>query len=145
MSIVDSWKAFKTHHKDGGHVPSATEFPCATACDMIQEAEKCNQIEVVLPSPSVVSNKESTTSSVSCTPCREHTMVTLDKKKKVRFVSCSRVNLIERKVTMICKQCNKGFCRAASGRECWSHHVAMNGLPTCPKKGTTRLIPSEVV
>lgn len=51
---------------------------------------------------------------------------------------------MQRKVIMICKECEKEFCRSTSGRECWFHHVAMNGVPTCPKKGTKRLRPSNI-
>ena len=144
MNLTDSWKAFKRHHKDGGFIPSATEFSDITAYDMIQEAKILKGSENNTPSEVSVANEESTTSSLSCVPCDEHTMVILDNKRQVRCVWCSRVNLIQRKVTMICKQCDVGFCRATSGRECWSHHVAMNGLPLRPKKGTTRLRPSEV-
>ena len=112
---------------------------------MIQEAETWKGTESDAPDVVDVTNEMSTTSSLSCVPCGEHTMVILDNKRQVRCVWCSRVNLMQRKVTMICKQCDKGFCRATSGRECWSHHVAMNGLPSSPKKGTKRLRPGEVV
>ena len=108
-NLTDSWKQFKRHRKDGGQVRSATEFADITAHDIVQEAEECNAIEGRLPRASVVSNEESTMSSVSCTPCREVTMLTLDKKKQVRYVWCSRVNVIERKVTMSCKNVTKDF------------------------------------
>ena len=144
MNLTDSWKAFKRHHKDGGCIPSATEFLDITAYDMIKEAARLKGSESNTPSEVNMANEESTTSSLSCVPCSEHTMVVLESKRQVRCVWCSRVNLIQRKVTMICKQCDKGFCRATSGRECWSHHVAMNGLPPNPKKGTIRMRPSEV-
>ena len=145
MNLTDSLKAFERHNKDGGRVPSATEFADITAYDMIQEAETWKGTESDAPDVVDVTNEMSTTSSLSCVPCGEHTMVILDNKRQVRCVWCSRVNLMQRKVTMICKQCDKGFCRATSGRECWSHHVAMNGLPSSPKKGTKRLRPGEVV
>lgn len=34
--------------------------------------------------------------------------------------------------------------RAIGGGECWSHHVAMNGLPASPKKVTERIRPCEI-
>ena len=107
--LTDSWKDFNRYHKDGGHYPSAIAFSGITEYDIIQEADKWNQIEVNLPSEAVASNKESTTSSVSCVPCRKHAIVTLDRKRQVRCVWCSRVNFIELKVTMIFKNMTKDF------------------------------------
>ena len=36
---------------------------------------------------------------------------------------------------MKCLECGYGFCRGGS---CWSHHVAMGGIPQAPKKGTKK-------
>lgn len=40
MNLTDSWKVIKWHHKDGGHVLSATEFLDITVYDVIRKAEK---------------------------------------------------------------------------------------------------------
>ena len=45
---------------------------------------------------------------------------------------------------MKCKECGVGFCRTSTGRDCWSHHVAMNGIPESPEKGTKRRLCREV-
>lgn len=46
---------------------------------------------------------------------------------------------------MIREECGKGFCRSTSERECWFHHVTINGVAISPKKGTKRLRYSDVV
>ena len=45
---------------------------------------------------------------------------------------------------MKCLECGVGFCRNSVGRDCWSHHVAMNGIPEAPKKGVKRRLCREV-
>lgn len=45
---------------------------------------------------------------------------------------------------MMCKECRVCFCRTGSGRDCWSHHVAMNGIPEAPQKGVKRRLRREV-
>ena len=73
-----------------------------------------------------------------------HTRLILPRNKQVRCIWCSRVHLVESKVTMKCKECGVGFCRSSTGRDCWSHHVAMNGIPESPEKGTKRRLCREV-
>ena len=58
-----------------------------------------------------------------------HTKEYMNKQKQVRCIWCIRVNLIERKTTMKCIECNRGFCRK---RDCWSHYVAYRGVPNQP-------------
>ena len=44
-NLTDFWKRFKRHHKEGGYVPSATEFAEITAYEMIKEANILMAIE----------------------------------------------------------------------------------------------------
>jgi len=39
---------------------------------------------------------------------------------------------------MKCEECGYGFCRNNSGRDYWSHHVALGGIPQAPKRRTKR-------
>ncbi len=67
-----------------------------------------------------------------------HTKIYL-KNKQVRCIWCSRVNLVDNKTTrMMCQECGKGFCRDCSGLSCWSHHVALGGVPATPARGTKK-------
>ena len=81
MNLTYSWKAIKRHHKDGGRIPSATEFADITAYDMIQDAETQKGTESNTPSVVDVTNEETSASSLSCVPCGEHTMVVLENKR----------------------------------------------------------------
>ena len=39
----------------------------------------------------------------------------------------------------MCQECGKGFCRDKNnGLSCWSHHVALGGIPKPPKYGTRK-------
>ena len=61
----------------------------------------------------------------SYTGDKQHTKIVLKGGKQLRCMWCSRVNLIERKTTLICQECCKGFCRDKNnGLSCWSHHIA---------------------
>ena len=42
------------------------------------------------------------------------------------------------------KKCGVGFCKTDSGRDCWFHHVAINGIPEAPRKGQKRRLCKEV-
>ena len=55
---------------------------------------------------------------------RSHTREYL-KKGQLRCIWCSRVNLVEKKTTMKCIECGKGFCRDGSENHCWSFHVGL--------------------
>lgn len=89
MNLTDSWKAFKRHHKEGGCVPSATEFADITAYETINEAKRLKTIE---SDESPVNNLVVTAhceDSVSClsNPVQYNslpTMVLLQGKKQVR-------------------------------------------------------------
>ena len=56
------------------------------------------------------------------------------KRRKAISMGGSHVNLMERKTTLRCLECKKGFCR----NHCWSHHVAHGGIPVAPKYGTKK-------
>ena len=150
MDITSSWKSFKRYHREGCDIPSSTEFSHITAYEMIKEVDRIKAIEDDVPNRArvvdIAPSKESITLSLSFPfPSHvKHTMVLLEGKKQVRCVWCSKVNLVQQKVSMICKECTKGFFRATSGRECWSHHVAINELPKNLKKGTKQMQPSEM-
>ena len=47
-------------------------------------------------------------------------------------------------MTMKWKKCGVGFCKTDSGRDCWFHHVAINGIPEAPRKGQKRRLCKEV-
>ena len=66
----------------------------------------------------------------------QHTQNWLKNGKQVRCVWCSRINFTVRKTTLLCIECNKGFCRDTSGRSCWLHHVAHGGYPVTPARGS---------
>ena len=52
---------------------------------------------------------------------------------------CSRANLLERKTSLICQECGKGFCRDERNRlSCWSHYIALGGVPKALKDGTRK-------
>ena len=73
-----------------------------------------------------------------------HTKIFLDAKHQLRCIWCSRVNLIERKTTLKCGECGKGFCRDSSGSNCWSNHVCFGGVPACPKRGTHKRLVRDI-
>ena len=79
--------------------------------------------------------EESSISSLTVALKSEHSQIWMKGGRQVRCVWCSRVNFAVRKTTLICKECNKGFCRDSSGKSCWLHHVALGGCPQAPEKG----------
>ena len=113
MNITDSWKVFKRHHREGGSIPSLTEFEDITVYDMIKEVERLNaaeenetdRVRAVDTAPS----EERTTLFLSSpiSSHGKHTMVLLEGKKQVRYILCSSVNLVHIKVTMIFKDFTK--------------------------------------
>ena len=68
---------------------------------------------------------------------KPHTKIYL-KNRQVRCIWCSRVNPVEKKTTIMCKECGKGFCQDSSGLSCWSDHVAIGGVPAAPARGTKK-------
>ena len=45
----------------------------------------------------------------------------------------------------MCQECGKGFCQDCSGLSCWSHHVALGGVPAAPARGTKKRKVQECV
>ena len=74
-----------------------------------------------------------------------HTRLILPRNKQLQCIWCSRVHLIERKVTMKYKECRVSFCRTSSGRDCQSRHFAMNGILEAPREGQKRRLCKEVL
>ena len=107
--------------------------------EMLEEAEELEKkTAMTKATPEVITCPTAEDSSVSSPTCAiklEHSQIWLKGGRQVRCVWCSRVNFAVRKTTLICKECNKGFCRDSSGRSCWSHHVALGGCPTAPERG----------
>ena len=88
MNLIDSWKAFKRHHKDGGCVPSATEFADIIEYEIIKKAEIIKSNESPADNLVVTVPCEDSVSFLS-NPVRYnslHTMVRLKGKKQVRYV-----------------------------------------------------------
>ena len=81
-----------------------------------------------------------TVSSITaCTGNKQQPKIILKVGKQLRCMWCSRVNLLERKTTIMCQECGKGFCRDENnGLSCWSHHVALGGVPKAPRYGTRK-------
>ena len=73
-----------------------------------------------------------------------HIRLILPRNKQLWCIRCSRIHLIKRKVTIRCKEYGVGFYKTGSGRDCWYHHVAMNGIPEAPRKGQKRRLCKEV-
>lgn len=93
MNLTCSWKAFKRYHKDGGRIPSATEFADITAYNMVREAETWKDAQSNAPDTVNITNKERSTSPLLCLLYYgEHVQVILQAKKQVRYVCWSRVS-----------------------------------------------------
>ena len=111
-----------------------THFGDKLAYDIIKNSREEEDTESQMCTI-VVQNSTDSISTMS-TECRGkiHTKIKLPAGKQLRCIWCSRVNLVERKCTVQCQECGKGFCRDL----CWSLHVAHNGVPAAPKRGTKK-------
>ena len=141
-TAVSSWKIFKVKHKFGGFFPSITKFGDITAKKMTNAANSISDAGDKSTTRSSTARSSTATDSVSLVsfPCNqtEHIQEFIPNKKQVRCIWCSRVGLVDQKVTMKCKECNAGFCRPAPGINCWSKHICLGGVPQAPEKGTKR-------
>ena len=144
---------FKNNHKIAGVSPNVVQHADIMAYEMLEFAITFqDDPQEITPPTAVEATSVSDVSSISASKevkCslasqESHTRVYLPKNKQVRCIWCSRVHLVNRKVTMKCEECGFGFCRDNSGRECWSHHVALGGIPQAPKKGTKKKRCNEV-
>jgi hypothetical protein len=146
MNLTDTWKIMRGKHKRGSPFPTITQFADMTAYDMNQYAKTFRVLQDEVPAINDSFSLDSNPSSLSQEEIKyvsSHTRVLLGK-KQVRCVWCSRVNLVDRKTTMKCLECDKGFCRDNSGRACWSHHVAMGACPVAPERGRKRRLVREI-
>jgi len=146
MVVTDAWKLFRIC---GQLYETITEFVNVLVSDIIKEAEMLEEATKTQDVPAVSLKLKSSTSSMSSITLPDkkakemiHTKVFLKDKKQVRCMWCSRVELVERKTTMKCFECNAGFCRSAG---CWSHHVAIGGVPRAPKRGTKKRKICEII
>ena len=135
MTVVDAWKISRLQKQNNLTV---TEYSNILTADMIDAGKKLQENDIativdVDTNTATISSISLLTSPASTT----HTKVILEDRKQVRCIWCSRIHLIERKTTMKCLECDKGFCRD-QGRDCWSHHIALGGIPVSPKRGTKK-------
>ena len=142
MVVVDAWKGLKIGDLNS---LSIGEFANILAGELIDEAyalEKKDKVSLnALIQNEVTCNIiSSSVSSISrVKACSTHTKKILKNGKQLRCLWCSRVNLTERKTTLKCLECGKGFCRdEKNGLSCWSHHIALGGIPAAPKHGTRK-------
>ena len=168
MAVTDLWKTMSKSFYKSNRQYTITKFADILARDMVEYAQQLEEQEDIdeLGISEVVDSTASSTlnpvtqstsndsgdtaiSSVTCTIGKKcfgvheesslvHTPELLPTGKQVRCIWCSRVGLIERKTTMRCKQCKRGFCRDKNGTSCWSAHVAYGGIPPAPLKGTRK-------
>jgi len=137
MTAIDAWKISRLQEQNNLTIK---EYSDILAADMIDAAKKLKEKENSIATIVDVDADTATTSSISLltSPASStHTKVLLEARKQVRCIWCSRIHLIERKTTMKCLECDKGFCRD-QGRDCWSHHIALGGIPVSPKRGTKK-------
>ena len=148
MNLVDTWKGLKLQDNKTTVYDFAdmlVQEMLDYANDIEAQEEQVTNDDITLATnltDAVSFNANSHLTSVSSLSNPKqicfHTKVFLKRNKQLRCIWCSRVNLVERKTTMMCKECNKGFCRDGSGYSCWSHHIACGGVPTAPSRGTKK-------
>ena len=132
INVIDTWKAMKAKHSNlFGTIAEFIDILCSDMLKRGKEELGAN----LMPEVSLNTSSSSVSSMTMHQVIQGHTREYLKNKRQVRCIWCSRVNLIEKKTTMKCLECGFGFCRQGS---CWSHHVAMGGIPRAPKKGTKR-------
>ena len=144
MTVTDTWKILKK--QDSSH-SSITEFADILAHDMLDHAqslkEEIPEVAVIIRPDESIATASTITADIMSRN-QSHTKCFLKEKKQVRCIWCSRVTLVQRKTTMKCIECDKGFCRDSAGFGCWSHHVAFGGVPCAPRKGTRKRLVAEL-
>ena len=140
MILTDTWKLFRDRHHRGFRKVTIIEFADILAKELIDQAKAQQASTIPVTDITSTENTEiqsqvsQLSTTVSSLKYSIHTQEFLKGGKQLRCIWCSRVNLIERKTTLRCLECNKGFCR----NHCWSHHVAHGGAPVAPKYGTKK-------
>ena len=143
MLVTDMWKIFRVHNKSEDLFTSKSiiQFADALAYEMINWAgnfeEKEERNEIMNPTTVCVS-VDGTNDVSTLTPEIRHDMMVCEGSRQLRCVWCSRVHLKERKTTMYCLQCKKGFCRGSVGRSCWNDHILYGGCPPAPRRGAMK-------
>ena len=135
MTAIDAWKISRLQEQNSLTIKEYSDILAADMIDAATSLQKKTIATIV-----DVDADTATTSSVSLltSPANTtHTKVLLEGRKQVRCIWCSRIHLVERNTTMKCLECDKGFCRD-QGRDCWSHHIALGGIPASPKRGTKK-------
>ena len=130
MTVIDTWKGIRTMNR---YLTSVSNFVDILAQEMLDQASQSQAESTDLSNEITIETTSQTSASplTACTGNKEHT--------KVILMWCSGVNLIERKTALKCLECGKGFCRDENnGLSCWSHHVALGGVPKSPRYGTKK-------
>ena len=143
MVVVDTWKASKVGEADSVSIKELSDILAKELMEEAEELEEKNKVCATVVD-TVVACDFGNSTSVSSLPiakaCSSHTKVILKNGKQLRCLWCSRVNLVERKIILKCLECGRGFCRDENnGLSCWSHHVALGGIPGAPKRGTKKM------
>ena len=145
MTVTDTWKYLKKQNEGNS---SITEFSDIMAKEMLEYAKTCEAAPVQSDTDTVSAETKTTSDEISSISqdkvFSSHTKIFLDGKHQLQCIWCSRVNLLERKTTLKCEECGKGFCRDSSGSNCWSNHVCLGGVPPCPKRGTKKRLVRDI-
>ena len=149
MVVVDAWKALKIGDLSPLSVGEFADILAKELLEQAKELENKNKVCTKVVKTIVTSNTQNSSSVSSLSiakTCNSHTKVVLKNGKQLRCLWCSRVNLVERKTTLKCLECGKGFCRDENnGLSCWSHHVALGGIPAAPRRGTKKRQPRDLL
>ena len=142
MTVTDTWKQLKK--KQEGY-NSITNFSDILAKEMLEYAKSFEDHEEhTVDTVSETRTCDDISSLSQDKVIGTHTKIFLDTKHQLRCIWCSRVNLLQWKTTLKCKECGKGFCRDSSGSNCWSNHVCFGGVPACPKRGTHKRLVRDI-
>lgn len=101
------------------------------------------EISTVVTATTYDNTKSSTLSSSPLRILSHHKNRKLGKGRQLWCISCSRVHLVEQKITLACNDCGKVFCNDSTGRGCWSFYVATGGVSAPLKKGSRKRKVSE--
>ena len=139
MNVIDVWKLDKIEKNTSQIIKECADIFSRTLIDAtMREAISIDSLETSIEMnynticmSRQIDNNGTLISLLSqeVNPGSIHTKEYMNKQKQVRCIWCIRVNLIERKTTMKCIECNRGFFRK---RDCWSHYVAYRGVRNQP-------------
>ena len=127
MTVIDKWEGIKTMNR---YSTSVSNFVEILAHEVLGQASQSQADTTGLTNESTIETNSQTSASplTTCKGTKEHTKVIPKGGKHFRCMWYSRVNLVERKITIKCLECGKTFCRDKNnGISCWSHHVALGG------------------